>query len=207
MVAKSYLASTFFRWIHPELAARGYNAASSLTRYVREGLELRPEFKTVKDSYRGKSLRKGAASATLYHERCSMADAILLGRWKLFAFNRIYDYISVYPGPITYAGRALANYPYSRRNYPSPKCGFIDEMDSDEKNRFNSFLTYLLLISVPGMNVDDILWPMAYLLIAIFLKDMDHVITAFGDNHIVIKKVYGWVKADLNKWSIREKED
>ena len=57
------------------------------------------------------------------------------------------------------------------------------------------------------MNVDDILWPMAYLLIAIFLKDMDHVITAFGDNHIVIKKVYGWVKADLNKWSIREKGD
>ena len=165
MVAKSYLASTFFRWIHPELAARGYNAASSLTRYVREGLELLPEFKTVKDSYRGKSLRKGAASATLYHERYSMADAILLGRWKLFAFNRIYDYISVYPGPITYAGR------------------------------------------VPGMNVDDILWPMAYLLIAIFLKDMDHVITAFGDNHIVIKKVYGWVKADLNKWSIREKGD
>ena len=42
---------------------------------------------------------------------------------------------------------------------------------------------------------------------------MDHMITAFGDNHIVIKKVYdaaksnGWLKADLNKWSIRVKED
>ena len=180
---------------------------------MREGLELLPEFKAVKDSYSGKSLRKGAASAMLYHERCSMADAILRGGWKLSAFNTIFEYISVDLGPITYAGRALANYPYPRRNYPSPKCNFINEMDSDQKNRFNSFLTYLFVISVPGMNVDGHLWPLAYLLIATFLKDMDHMITEYGDSHIVNKKVYdaaksnGWLKADLNKWSIRVKED
>ena len=71
-------------------------------------------------------------------------------------------------------------------------------MDSDEKNRFNSFLTNLFAISVPGMNVDGHLWPLAYLLIATFLKDMDHMITAFGDNHIVMKKVYDAVKS--NGW-------
>ena len=95
-----------------------------------------------------------------------MADAILRGGWKLSAFNTIFEYIAVDLGPITYAERALANYPYPRRNYPSPKCSFIDEMDSDQKNRFNSFLTYLFVISVPGMNVGGHLWPLAYLLIA-----------------------------------------
>ena len=31
------------KWVCPDVAARDYNAASSLTRYAREGLELLPE--------------------------------------------------------------------------------------------------------------------------------------------------------------------
>ena len=148
----------------------GGGAAASLTKYLKDALALLPAFHHLKDQYTGKSLRKGAVTTMINHEHCTLIDAIIRGGWDLTSFNTIFEYIGAELGPVSWAGRALANYPIPRRHYVIPTCHFVEEMNVDEKERFDAMLTYLFLTSIPEMSITGNLWPLAYCMMAVFLK-------------------------------------
>ena len=157
----------------------GSGAAASLTKYIKDALALLPAFNNVKDQYTGKSLRKGAVSTMINHEFCTLIDAITRGGWDLTSFNTIFEYIGAEMGPVSWAGRALANYPFPRRRYVIPTCHFVKEMKEEERGRFNAMLTYLFLTSIPEMTTTGNLWPLAYCMMAVFLKVSPSYVYAF----------------------------
>ena len=76
-------------------------------------------------------------------------------------------------GPITWAGLALANDPQPRRIYHPPACTFMDSMNEEEKGRISTMITNLFRSSIPEMVIGGRLWPLAYCLMATYLKDYE----------------------------------
>lgn len=120
-------------WIFPDLAKlEAGGAAKRVTSIVRKTLEFIPKYKSVAPTFRGTSVRGGAANIIVNHQTTGLIYGIFRGGWSIQ--NNIQEYLPLDVPNLLVGALALAGCVNTRAAYKSPRLDKIkDGMNDDER--------------------------------------------------------------------------